>query len=80
MNRPINPFREGGIAHDVMEMALQEEFDDLPGTSDLTVDEIANVLCTTRKSASNAICAIKAKTGYIVPYVKAVGGRKREKW
>lgn len=80
MNRPINPFRKGGIAHDVMEMALQEEFDGLPGTSDLTVDEIANVLCTTRKSASNAIVAIKAKTGYIVPYIKNIGGRRKREW
>ena len=77
--RPRNPFRPG-IAHDVMEMALQGEFDGLSGTSDLTVVEIAEVLCTTRESVSNAIVSIKKKTGYIVPYVKMVGGRKRQEW
>lgn len=79
MERPNNPFR-AGIAHDVMQMALQGEFDGLPGTSDLTVAEIAEVLCTTRESVSNAIVGIKKKTGYIVPYVKMVGGRKRQEW
>lgn len=79
MERPHNPFRPG-IAHDVMEMALQEEFDGLPGTSDLTKVEIAEVICTTPESVSNAIVGIKKKTGYIVPYVKMVGGRKRQEW
>lgn len=79
MERPVNKFRPG-IAHDVMEMALQEEFDGLPGTSDLTVTEIAEVLCTPRESVSNAIVAIKKKTGYIVPYVKMIGGRRRQEW
>lgn len=80
MERPNNPFRAGGIAYEVMEMALQGDFDDLPGTSDLTVTEIAEVLCMSRKSVSNAIVAIKKKTGYIVPYVKVAVGRERVVW
>lgn len=80
MERPNNPFRAGGIAYEVMEMALQGDFDGLPGTSDLTVTEIAEVLCTPRESVSNAIVAIKKRTGYIVPYVKVAGGRKRVVW
>lgn len=79
MERPNNPFR-AGISHDVMQMALQGEFDGLPGTSDLTVAEIAEVLCTTQRSVYNAIFFIKKKTGYIVPYVKMVGGRERKEW
>lgn len=63
-----------------MEMALQGEFDGLDGTSDLKVTEIANLLLVDPESVRNAIVAIKAKTGYIVPYVKAVGGRKKEEW
>lgn len=79
MERPNNPFK-AGISHDVMQMALQGEFDGLPGTSDLTVAEIAEVLCTTQKSVSNAIFFIKKKTGYIVPHAKMVGGRERKEW
>lgn len=78
MERPKNSFRKGGIAYDVMEMALQGEFDGLDGTDDLTVPEIAEVLCVDRHSISNAISAIKKKTGYIVPYVKMAGGRRPE--
>ena len=66
MERPNNPFR-AGIAHDVMEMALQCEFDGLPGTADLTVKEIAEVLGTPRENVANAISVIKKRTGYIVP-------------
>lgn len=77
MERPNNPFR-AGIAHDVMQMALQGEFDGLPGTADLTVKEIAEVLCTQRENVANAISVIKKRTGYIVPYVKVIGGKRKE--
>lgn len=80
MERPHNPYRKGGIAFDVMEAALQEEFDGLPGISDLTTAEIAEVLGTTREAIANAIVSIKKKTGYVVPYVKMIGGRRRREW
>lgn len=80
MERPNNPFRAGGIAYEVMEMALQGEFDGLPGTDDLTVDEIAEILCADRTSVANAIVRIKKKTGYVIPYIKMIGGRRGLEW
>lgn len=76
MKRPVNPFRQGGIAWEVMEMALQGEFDGLPGTEDLTSIDIAELLRTDRQSIINAIGTIKKKTGYIVPYTKLKHGPK----
>lgn len=80
MERPNNPFRAGGIAYEVMEMALQGEFDGLPGTDDLTVDEIAEILCVDRTAIANSIVRIKKKTGYVIPYIKMICGRRRLEW
>lgn len=80
MERPTNPFREGSTPWEIMEMALQEEFDGLPGTSDLTITEIAEILCRERQLVHHSIRVIREKTGYIVPYVKMAGGRKRVEW
>lgn len=77
MERPTNPFRKGGMPWQVMEMALQGEFDGLPGTSDLTRVEMAEILGTEIYSINNAIVTIKKKTGYIVPYVKMRPGKNR---
>lgn len=80
VKRPENPFRPGGVAFSVMEMALQGEFDGLPGTDDLTVSDMADVLGVGRGNVYTAIEAIEKRTGYIVPYIKSKRGRKRVEW
>lgn len=79
MGRPINPFNQATICYEVMEMALQGEFDGLPGTDDLTAQQIAEVLGVQKISVVNAIGDIKRRGGYCVPYVKLKGGRRLEK-
>lgn len=79
MERPINTFRKSGTPWHVMEMAIQGEFDGLPGTSDLTMEEIAEVLGTEKHAINNAIVTIKKKTGYIVPYVRLNRWKKPRK-
>lgn len=77
MERPINPFRRGAIPWQVMEMALQGEFDGLPGTSDLTRGEIAEILGTEDHYITNAILRIKKQTGYAVPHITRSPGPKK---
>lgn len=76
---PINPFRKGSRVWNIMEMAIQEQFDGLPGISDLTLHDIADLLDAAYYEISADIYKIKIKTGYIVPHVKMPGGRKKRK-
>lgn len=72
------PFAEGTVAYLVMLGSLQggEE----GGWHDLTIRDIADVLCATESAVGNAIRNIKAKTGYDVPHMSGWKAREREKY
>ena len=58
--KPKNPYRKHTLLWSLMECDW----------SDLTMDQIAEVLYTTPHQVSSYCARIKKKTGYIVPYRK----------
>ena len=58
--KPKNPYRKNTLLWSLMECDW----------SDLTMDQIAEVLYTTPHQVSSYCARIKKKTGYIVPYRK----------
>lgn len=73
-NRPVNPFRRGSVIWSVMEGGLQGKFDGLPGWTDLTVTQIAEVLDITVESVCNCLWKVRKKTGYTVPHAVSPSG------
>ena len=73
MEKPVNPYREGAVIWKVM----QGGPDGWPegGWADLTTEEIAEVLGTSRNTVSCAIGDIRRDTGYRVPYIDGRGRR-----
>lgn len=70
MERPINPYRRGDIIWSIMEGGLQEEFDGLPGWSDLDREQVAEVFGILPDNVSTYLCRIRKKTGYRVKISK----------
>ncbi len=67
-NRPINPYRKNSIMWSLMEGSIQEEYDGLPGWSDLTKRKIGEVLGISTNTVVAYICEIKRRTGYVVRF------------
>ena len=74
-DRPMNPFRRGSVIWSIMEGGLQEDFDGLPGWSDLVAAQIAEVLDVDDTIVSNFLYRIRKKTGYTVPHAVLPPGR-----
>ncbi len=66
--RPVNPYRKNTVMWSLMQGSIQEEYDGLPGWSDLTTQQIGELLCTTSNTVTTYICKIKRRTGYEVHF------------
>ncbi len=64
-----NPYRKGTIRYALCSSDW----------SDLTVDQIADVLGYPKNSVRKAIVEIKRKTGYQIEYIRKKGGRPRKR-
>ncbi len=73
--RPINPYRKNSIMWSLMEGSIQGEFDGLPGWSDLTAQEIGEVLVVNTNTIAHYVHRIKQRTGYEVIFRD---GRKKK--
>lgn len=76
--RPDNPYQVGTVLWAVMEGGLQEVYDGLPGWSDLSNQQIAEVLGAEIVTVRKAFFSIYAKSGFRVPYARDSRGRKRQ--
>lgn len=76
--RPDNPYRAGTVLWAVMEGGLQEVYDGLPGWSDLSNQQIAEVLGVEVKTVRSSFSRIYAQIGFRVPYARDNRGRKRQ--
>lgn len=75
--RPDNPYRKGTALWAVLEGGLQEVYDGLPGWSDLSARQIAEVLGAEKGTVQQALCRICAEADFQVPYARCKPGRKK---
>ncbi len=75
--RPINPYRKNTVMWSLMEGSIQEEYDGLPGWSDLTRRQIGEVLGIHPQTVTNYIRKIKRDTDYKVSFYDGRLGMER---
>lgn len=68
-DKPVCPYRKGTIRYRLM----TEDW------SRMTISQIADELQSSDAGIEQAIYAIKQNSGYVVPYLRVPGGRKRRK-
>lgn len=72
MERPETPLKPDTLDWSLMEMSLQSEFDGKPGSADMTIQEISELMDKEPTKVRAIIGKIYKRTGYRVKY-KRVG-------